>query len=480
MNSTPLCEKRLAKAGPIIFALVLLANTAFGILDLMPDFIAYLILAKQFRAAADRAPYFEEARLAFRKLALITGLRLPVLILIAAQRSGDTYGFDIYAVASLSFFALETIFQLSAIKNLFEGLFRLGERTDASALIKDIRVTSDSNMATDTFRLLTYVSVIGRGLFATLPDMFRLTGTDSRGYQTTMSPAYPYVFISCHLIGLIIGVFWLVVAIKYITAIKREGRYTAALNAVAGEKYRERAEKKEFIGGLRSLITLFAISTLFTIDLKFDNFDHINILPHTVYAVILIVISLMLGKYLGRVYSLICAIPASLYAIVSVFYYVYETSFLYNEGYRSLVDKATTPTSYVTVEVFSVIETVFLIATLVAIAFSMHKLVVCHTGLLPTDENYSPSDRKYHKRLFISNYIILGLGILSALGKCVNVFSKAHFTIEFTIKKIAIIPTIEWIGLLSVALSAAYAIYTIYSASILKDEVEMKYLEEDM
>ena len=480
MTSAPKREKKLIKSSLVILALVFLANTSFGILDLMPDFIAYLILARQFSKAAERAPYFEEARLAFRKLALITGMRLPILIVIAAERTGDTYGFDIYAVASLAFFVIETVFILSAVKNLFEGLFRLGERTDAAALINDIHVAKGSDMATDTFRLLTYISIIGRGFLGMLPDLFRLTGTDERGYQTTVSPAYPYVFICCHLIGMVIGIFWLVVAIKYVIAIRNEGLYSQALNEVAGEKYRERAERKEFVGRLRSIITLFAVSTVFTLDLKFDNFDNINILPHTVYAFLLIALAIKIGKCIDKKHALMMLIPASAYAIVSVFYYVYETSFLYYEGYNTLISEKRTPDSYVTVEILAILETVLVITTLVMLAIAMHRFITRHTGLLPTDENYSPSDRRYHVRLITSNYVILSLGILNALGKCANVFSKAHFKIEFTQVAIAIIPTIEWIGLLSVVLTAAYAIYAIYSSSILKDEIEMKYFEEEL
>ena len=46
--------KRRIHTGALVFALVLLANPNFNVVDIFPDFIAWLILARLFSAPADR------------------------------------------------------------------------------------------------------------------------------------------------------------------------------------------------------------------------------------------------------------------------------------------------------------------------------------------------------------------------------------------------------------------------------------------
>ena len=46
----------------VIFSLIFLFNPNISVIDILPDFIAYFLLARAFLYAADRAPHFEEAR----------------------------------------------------------------------------------------------------------------------------------------------------------------------------------------------------------------------------------------------------------------------------------------------------------------------------------------------------------------------------------------------------------------------------------
>ena len=119
----------------IIFSLVLLINPNINVIDLMPDFIAWFILAKLFERAADSAPYFEEARVAFKRLAWVNLAKIPAFILVMLIRSKDTLDNNVYALASLSFAVIETLFIIPAVKNIFLALFHLGERTEAVSLI---------------------------------------------------------------------------------------------------------------------------------------------------------------------------------------------------------------------------------------------------------------------------------------------------------------------------------------------------------
>ena len=86
------------KYGWLIFALIMLFNPNLQLIDILPDFIGFFILAKFIERAADAAPYFEEARAAFVKLGYISLAKIPALFVIVLVRSKNTLDNDIIAL----------------------------------------------------------------------------------------------------------------------------------------------------------------------------------------------------------------------------------------------------------------------------------------------------------------------------------------------------------------------------------------------
>jgi len=125
--------------GLIVFCLILLFNPNINVIDPLPDFIAWFLLARIFESAADSAPHFEEARANFIRLGWINLLKIPAFLLIMFVKSKDTLDNNIYALVSLSFAVFELILTTQAVKYLFTALFYLGERTEASSLIKPFK-----------------------------------------------------------------------------------------------------------------------------------------------------------------------------------------------------------------------------------------------------------------------------------------------------------------------------------------------------
>ena len=145
-------EFRTIKTGWLIFAFVMLFNPNIQLIDILPDFLGYFILAKFFERASDAAPYFEEARLAFIRLAYVNLGKIPAFILVRIVRSTNTLDNDIVALMALVFAALEIIYLIPAIKNIFDAIIYLGERSDAKTLIE-----SDSLISTESLKTFTFV-----------------------------------------------------------------------------------------------------------------------------------------------------------------------------------------------------------------------------------------------------------------------------------------------------------------------------------
>ena len=79
----------------LIFAAILLFNPNVNVIDPLPDFIAYFIIARLLIFAENDAPYFAEARSAFLRLGYLNLAKLPALLLIVSIRRVNTLDNDV-------------------------------------------------------------------------------------------------------------------------------------------------------------------------------------------------------------------------------------------------------------------------------------------------------------------------------------------------------------------------------------------------
>ncbi len=469
----------------IVLSLVLLFNVNIGIVDLLPDAIAFFILAGEFKYAASRAPFFAEACDAFKKLGFIAILKYPAAIISAMSGSGGA-GNDMAALFSLTFSAFEIVYAIKAVGYIFDALYRLGERTSAVALIKPFRVAGGSYMSCETLKFFTYLLTVEKCIFQAIPDMFRLTRIAEDGFTViTISSGYPISILFTQFFGTIIGVFWLVIFIKYVSAIKAEGNYDDAVDSLVLPDDALRIEKKEKLTSLLSLLSTTVIASIFTLEIRFLNSDNINLVPHTIYGVILVAVAIKLFRLSDSTSRLFTLISAGCYAVSTVFYYVFETRFLYYFGYESLADIDKIPPEYVVVEVLAVVEALLLILTLIGVGVQIRRIILTHTGMALGSSDYSQADKKYHRILLITNTVHVVLGCLFALLRCAGVFSQASYTTDVVdrneatvgaeLPNIIYIPSLEWISTVCAIICIAYIGLTIYFTSNLKDEIKMKY-----
>ena len=216
-------KEKKKSAFPIFLALFLLFNPNISVIDYLPDFIAYLILAKVFLKASDRAPFFKEARDAFIKLAWCNLLKIPALFLITWSRTGNSYGNDTIAIASFVFAVFELFLMITAINNIFDALFRLGERSNCASLISNFKTSNKKSMSPDALKTLTYAFAIIKCACYGLPDMLLLTTMRETAHGTqiiTIDTKYPIVLIISQIIGFTIGVIWFKRIKKYAKTVK--------------------------------------------------------------------------------------------------------------------------------------------------------------------------------------------------------------------------------------------------------------------
>ena len=93
----------------ITLALVFLFNPVVRVVDVLPDFIACAILIKALGYAADRAPFFEEAKNGLFRLAAISLAKIPAFMIISLARNGNTLDNDTSVLFTFVFSVIETV-----------------------------------------------------------------------------------------------------------------------------------------------------------------------------------------------------------------------------------------------------------------------------------------------------------------------------------------------------------------------------------
>lgn len=463
----------------LIFALVLIFNPNIQLIDLLPDFIGFFILAKFFEKAADCAPYFEEARSAFMKLGFISLAKIPALLIVLAVRSGNLLDNDIVALMTLIFAVLELIYIIPAIKNLFDALTYLGERTDARALI-----SNGTLISTDTLRSFTFAFAIMKCLLYTLPEFLKLTRSVDIGSSVSMltgSRYYPWAVVASLILGFVFGGVWLARGVRYVRMVQKEGLFFSALESIAtASSYEEYVKKVDFRRRNRVFLA-FIIAAVLSIDLTFSNISDVNLLPSFIFGTVFTVSLVYLTKMLKKE-TILCksAIACGvLFNTASIIKNVFDIRFLTKFGYSELLNSKNSEalSLYGNIKIFALVETVFYIALIVVFLLAMKQYTRENLGHFNAESNPKLT-ASYYGDVDRRTITLSLLGIIVGIMSLINVFVNGNVKLIFTDANDITMPTlvvssVPWFGLALTVASIAYVFYSVYYFSFIKDEMDI-------
>ena len=479
-DSINLCNKKeksmkSIKSGWLTLAFVMLFNPNIHLIDFLPDFIGFLILAKFIEKAADAAPYFEEARRAFIKLAFISAAKIPALVIMTLVRSKNTQDNDIIALFALVFATLELIYLIPAVKNIFDALSYLGERGSVDALVK-----SDSLISTDALRSFTLTFAIFKCALYTIPEFFKLTRNVELGSDDSIltgSRFYPWAIMASMILGFVFGGIWLYRITRFSKKVKSEGRFYQALEEIATVNSYEEYEKKVSYRFINRTFLFLILAAIFSVDLTFSDYNDVNLLPSFISGILFTLGLLGIIKSIGdKRLGIAAFISALLYNVTSLIKYVFEIRFLDKFNYADLFRhySETAEGEYLKIEILAVIEFVFYIALTVIFFMAMKKYTDSHLGKWQDDSNPNIKAR-YYKDINIKTVIITVMNGLIGLLSFANVFVQGNVKIIFTdsnnvTKPALFVPYLPWFGLLMTAVSVIYSLYSVYYFNFIKDE----------
>ncbi len=482
MTQTLTKENRSKIYVPIIISLVILFNPSISVIDFLPDFIAYFILAHVFLRASDRAPYFEEARVAFRRLAWLNLIKLPGLFAMIFVKGENFSDNDIIPLITLVFAVCEAILTCLAVKNLFSALFYLGQRTDASATVKPFSVFGKVKILPEKLCAFTYFFSVARCVLYFFPTVFLLTrGNSSNTGTVRISKLFPIILIASVLLGFLIGFIWLIITAKYAKALRREEKFELAIESLASKSTGIDFDAKEKLRKIKFALSLFVIATFFTLELTLVESYDVNLLPRFIYAAIMLLAVYSLSRYSGG--ARLAYISGAAYFVSATVAYVFETKFLIDYGYEKLVSNKAAKAAYLPVNITAIIEFLCLVFFLYAV-FAMFVSFASKNTRISGSKINLRGDYAYYGNLKLKSLIVFISGSLAGLVRLISVFAHGASKLVYTDKNditqpVIIAPSIEWIGLAVAVLAIVYIGCTIYFVSTLKDEVNLKYEQVD-
>lgn len=466
----------------LVFSFVMLFNANINIFDILPDFIAWFILAKLFERAADSAAYFEEARSAFLKLGWVSLMKIPALVIVLLIKGKNTLDNDVFALASFTFGVIEAILSVIAVKYIFEALFHLGERTDFKATLSSIPgpVFKKRLLPIESVKAYSYFFFICKALLSFLPSLFVLTKISDSGYIITASKHYPAVLISSQLIGLFVGIIWLLRIKCYLKALHKDGGFDSALKVLATEDSEEKFETKIRLRKINLSLTLFAIASFFSFDLIFDNFDGIDLIPSFLFGLFLLITLLYFRRHTQV--KRLTFISLGVFIAISIASYIFSCIFLSSYEYVDLLKMEEARSAYIIWLVFAILEFAIITLLFISLFYPMKKFILENTGVDVDSERYGITEKNYHSYLTKKLYFLLGFGTLSALTKLVEILLRFNVKLLFTSAGDYFEPTpsivsspLPWFGIVVAATSILFIGYSLYFTSLLKEEVKIKY-----
>ncbi len=461
----------------IILSPVFLFNPNVNMIDILPDFVAYLILLRCMGMAPDIIPYLEECKDALRKLTIISIVKIPAMLIMFANMYS---GRDIIPLFTLSFSVFEIIFLYSAISNGFKGLFYIGERTAASGLIEPIKIYESKGnkkeLSADKIKNFTYLFVTVKSLFNVLPEFCLLTFSNL-SLKKFLASIYPIILLISVAIAFIVALIWLIIAIKYVKAIHRCTDIKSELIKLADDEKLKCIESKAKLKKLMNALSLFAISSIFTFDLTFRDLGNINILPHFIFGILILSsILCMTDSKRKRITSIILG---GSYTVSAFAGYISQISFFDNYDYIDLYNNKTAQNSYSWIKFLGTVEAISALIMLSFFAVIFVSFIKQTTYISPDDMRYAKVDMDRHKLLTAkSTALFSSLGVINIL-KCAEIYLRSSIKPVFSDATAEIMPSspMPWLGTLIFALSVLLVIYTLYFVSELKNDINMKYLK---
>ena len=360
----------------LVTALVFLCNPHTQGLDILPDFVGYLLLVAALRRIALLDESFAEASRLLRRAAWLSVAQLVGLVWIFTVPSAEEQP-TLVLLLCFTVGILEWITLLPACRQLFHGLSYIGSRHGAAALFAVTRRARGTDI-TDRACRRSQVFLIVRVVLGVVPELASLTDASYRAGATLFN-WYAYVHglrAMAVVAGLAVGVVWLVRMLRYVSTIAKDKPFWATLLSCCEQDEAAHPERIP-AAHLKRACTLAILAFAFCINFSVDG---INLIPGVITPILLLISLGMIGRYLPALTRWLCVGVLSLHTVVSGVVYFMTTHFFARYNLYAYYREIKVQTAYDAVCTGTVVEAVSFVLVLITLGYAAWVLALRYTG----------------------------------------------------------------------------------------------------
>lgn len=399
------------RTGCLFAAAFFLFNPNITILDVLPDFIGYLLILWGISGLRDIVPHFEEATVALRRLLWMTAVRPLAFFVMMGQVA--TNG-EFRTLVALCFGIVELILLFPFLREFFAGMDYIGERFGATSPI-DRRAVRAQRAA--------YIALAAKPILAFLPEISLLfAGQSSEHFLPNGLPIShfrPHFVVLATLVGIGLGMYFLAAFLPFCRSLARDKALEPLLHRVREDVHNPlRGEAR--IRLVRRAALCLTLGAACMLNLHFDG---INYLPNALgYLFFLLAGVLLLKICRGRAIAVIAL--SGVMIPVSLVPYLQKAEFFRDYGYFLLGRSRGADELYGKLCITSAVESGLLVILCILILVLLFAVIKKETGYRYDNVNNYSSHLPLHRALRLKAGITATLGILTAIAGAADVFLR--------------------------------------------------------
>lgn len=450
--------------GAAVASAVFLFNPDIALIDIFPDFIGYLLLTLSLRFARDLSPHFENAWKRFRLLTLVTVAKFIALFWVMGVLTNALEKPTMLLLLSFVFSILELIWGIPAWFSFIEGLILHAQTAGGEypLLERGAKSYRPGKNVSVSFRNTTVFFMIAKAFFANISEFSALS---EHSYDDKAFNWYRFVGlyrILAVFIGAVIGVIWLVCALRFFIGIIKDEKLIES----AKQKYETQVLPNTGLFIRRDiafLLTVLCAAALLSADFYIDK---VNFIPDTLSAVLWAWTFIKLKPYYAK-YKMGLAITG-VYGVLTVVGAIMSGNFVSGAWVEKTWANREVFIEFITMYPVRVAEAVFFFITVLLALNGVRAVIDSHCGYIPStmSEEYR-SSRLAAIRKEVCAKVWLCLAIAAITAAVSGLY-------EFILSLDLFISPIWWI--ISFVASLAFFASAVYMMSAVNEEVESRYM----
>lgn len=450
--------------GAMIAAAVFLFNPDIALVDVLPDFIGYILLAVALRFVRDLSPHFESAWKKFRLLALVTGLKFASLFWVMGGLSNAQERPTMMLLLSFCFAILELGWGIPAWRALIEGFILHAQTSGGEYALREKGAKSyrtGKNISV-SFRDFTVFFMVAKAFLANIAEFSVLS---DHSYDDTAFNWYRFIGLYRTLAifaGVVIGIVWLVWAIRYFRGILRDSEFIES----AKRKYETTVLPNTGLFVRRDIAFVLGIlcaAALTTPDLYLDD---VNAISDTFTAILLAWTFIKLKPYYKK-YTVGIGLSA-VYGVITVWGAKVSKDYITGSWVAKTWDDPRVFGEFMAMYPIRIVEAILFFVTFFIALCGVRAIIKAHCGYIPAtmDESYRTARLEaIHKEVGLKVTVAVVFAALTAVTGGLY---------EFIISLDNFVSEIWW--LVNFAVSLGFFACVIYMTSAVNEEAESRYM----